>query len=81
MLTACFGVYLGDRVLQDGPVRVWPVHAFARELSCGRVLRVRCPPRRPANNRAGSAPSRSGSPRGRQPAMVASQVDVERCAI
>jgi predicted AAA+ superfamily ATPase len=41
VLSACFGVYLGERILRDGPVRVWPVHAFARELSAGRVLRVR----------------------------------------
>jgi predicted AAA+ superfamily ATPase len=39
VLTACFGVYLGDRPLQDGPVRVLPLAAFARELAAGRVLR------------------------------------------
>jgi predicted AAA+ superfamily ATPase len=38
VLWGCFGVYLGERALQDGPVRVLPVHAFARELAAGRVL-------------------------------------------
>ena len=33
-----FGVYLGDRPLQDGAVRVLPVAAFLRELAGGRVL-------------------------------------------
>ena len=41
VLAKCFGVYLGDRPLQDGPVRVLPLHAFARELTAGRVLSVR----------------------------------------
>jgi len=36
--TACYGVYLGDRPLQDGPIRVLPLHAFLRELTRGRVL-------------------------------------------
>ena len=36
--TGCFGVYLGDRPLQDGPIRVLPLHAFLRELARGRVL-------------------------------------------
>ena len=33
-----FGVYLGDRTLQDGAVRVLPIAAFLRELTLGRVL-------------------------------------------
>ena len=33
-----FGVYLGDRPLQDGAVRVLPFGAFVRELAGGRVL-------------------------------------------
>jgi len=32
---------LGERPLQDGPARVLPLHAFARELAAGRVLRAR----------------------------------------
>jgi hypothetical protein len=36
--TACFGAYLGDRPLQDGPIRVLPLHGFLRELTRGRVL-------------------------------------------
>jgi uncharacterized protein len=34
----CFGVYLGDLPLQDGPIRVLPVHEFLNELSAGEVL-------------------------------------------
>lgn len=33
-----FGVYLGDRPLADGPVRVLPAPAFVRELGRGNVL-------------------------------------------
>ena len=33
-----FGVYLGDRPLQDGAVRVLPIAAFLRELARGCVL-------------------------------------------
>jgi predicted AAA+ superfamily ATPase len=40
VLSACFGVYLGDRALRDGPVRVLPVHEFLRQLAGGRVLRA-----------------------------------------
>jgi len=36
--TGCYGGYLGDRLLQDGPIRVLPLHAFLRELARGRVL-------------------------------------------
>jgi hypothetical protein len=32
------GVHLGERPLPAGPVRVLPLHAFARELAAGRVL-------------------------------------------
>lgn len=35
---ACYGVYLGEVPLQDGPLRILPLHAFLRELSAGRVL-------------------------------------------
>ncbi len=38
VVTACYGVYLGSVPLQDGPVRVLPLHAFLRELATGRVL-------------------------------------------
>ena len=41
VLTDCFGVYLGERPLRVGPVRVLPLDAFARELAEGRVLRTR----------------------------------------
>jgi predicted AAA+ superfamily ATPase len=37
-LTACFGVYLGDTPLRDGPIRVFPLRMFLAELSGGRVL-------------------------------------------
>ena len=36
--TGCYGIYLGDRPLQDGPIRILPLHAFLRELARGRVL-------------------------------------------
>ncbi len=36
--SGCYGVYLGDRPLRDGPIRVLPLHAFLRELARGRVL-------------------------------------------
>ncbi len=36
--TSSYGVYLGDRPLRDGPIRVLPLHAFLRELARGRVL-------------------------------------------
>jgi predicted AAA+ superfamily ATPase len=41
ILSECFGIYLGERPLQDGPVRVLPLHSFARDLAGGRVLRAR----------------------------------------
>ena len=37
-LTRCYGVYLGEAPLQDGPIRVLPLRAFLRELARGRVL-------------------------------------------
>ena len=33
-----FGVYLGDRPLADGPIRVLPAHAFLHQLGRGNVL-------------------------------------------
>jgi uncharacterized protein len=44
----CFGVYLGDRPLQDGPIRVLPLADFLRELGSGRVLAL--PRRRTPRN-------------------------------
>jgi predicted AAA+ superfamily ATPase len=38
VVAACYGVYLGAVPLQDGPIRVLPVHAFLHQLSAGRVL-------------------------------------------
>jgi predicted AAA+ superfamily ATPase len=38
--TGCYGVYLGDRPLQDGPIRVLPLYAFLRELAAGGVFRA-----------------------------------------
>jgi predicted AAA+ superfamily ATPase len=38
IVTGCFGVYLGDTPLRDGPVRVLPLHEFLGELAGGRVL-------------------------------------------
>lgn len=38
VVTGCYGVYLGDAPLRDGPVRVLPLHTFLNELSSGRVL-------------------------------------------
>lgn len=41
VLSDCFGVYLGDRPAQAGPIRVLPLDAFARQLAAGGVLRTR----------------------------------------
>jgi predicted AAA+ superfamily ATPase len=41
VVSDCFGVYLGEHALQDGPVRVLPLPSFARDLGAGRVLRAR----------------------------------------
>ena len=38
VLTAAHAVYTGDAALQDGPVRVWPLREFLRELSKGGIL-------------------------------------------
>ncbi|MBI3375209.1 MAG: DUF4143 domain-containing protein [Betaproteobacteria bacterium] len=38
VVTSCWGVYLGETPLKDGPVRVLPLHAFLGELAAGRVL-------------------------------------------
>jgi predicted AAA+ superfamily ATPase len=38
VIRRAFGVYLGDRPMQDGAVRVLPVAHFLRELAGGRVL-------------------------------------------
>jgi hypothetical protein len=35
---AAFGVYLGDRPLRDGAVRVLPIVTFLKELAAGRVV-------------------------------------------
>jgi predicted AAA+ superfamily ATPase len=37
-LTDGHGVYTGSRVLKDGPIRVWPVMRFLRELAAGHIL-------------------------------------------
>ncbi|MGQ0523052.1 MAG: ATP-binding protein [Betaproteobacteria bacterium] len=39
VLTACYGVYLGDRPLKAGPIMVLPLNAFLRSLADGKVLR------------------------------------------
>ena len=38
VLSGCWGVYLGDKPLVDGPVRVLPLQVFLGELAAGRVL-------------------------------------------
>jgi predicted AAA+ superfamily ATPase len=38
VLTASYGVYLGDTPLRDGPIHVLPLQSFLAELSGGRVL-------------------------------------------
>lgn len=45
MLTAGYGIYLGDTALQDRSVRVLPLYPFLRELYAGRIL---TPPRHSA---------------------------------
>jgi uncharacterized protein len=37
-LTSGFGVYTGTAELRDGPIRVWPVQRFLKELTRGNVL-------------------------------------------
>ena len=38
ILTNAHGVYTGTTELKDGPVRIWPLHRFFRELSGGNIL-------------------------------------------
>ncbi|MBI5487569.1 MAG: ATP-binding protein [Deltaproteobacteria bacterium] len=38
-ITRCFGVYLGDLELRDGPIVVLPFVEFTRRLAAGKVLR------------------------------------------
>jgi len=38
VLSGCWGVYLGESALVDGPVRVLPLRAFLGVLAAGRVL-------------------------------------------
>ena len=38
ILTAGFGVYSGTIQLKDGPIRVWPLKRFLKELTNGNVL-------------------------------------------
>ena len=38
IVTGCFGVYLGDLPLRDGPIRVHPLQSFLAQLSGGGVF-------------------------------------------
>ncbi len=38
LLTAGFGVYTGSIELKDGPIRIWPLKSFLKELTSGNVL-------------------------------------------
>lgn len=38
IVSAAYGVYLGDVALQSGPVNILPLHAFLRRLATGKVL-------------------------------------------
>jgi len=38
VLTRGFGVYTGSVELKDGPLRIWPIHRFLKELNAGSVL-------------------------------------------
>lgn len=38
ILTACYGVYLGETAQADGPVRVLPWSTFLQDLAAGRIL-------------------------------------------
>ena len=40
VVRACFGVYLGEHALRDGPITVLPLHEFLRALVAGSVLRA-----------------------------------------
>ncbi len=46
VIASAWGVYLGDRSLRAGPVRVLPLQAFLAELASGKVLVGRKPRRR-----------------------------------
>jgi predicted AAA+ superfamily ATPase len=37
-ISECHGVYTGQALLKDGPIRVWPIMRFLRELAAGNVL-------------------------------------------
>jgi predicted AAA+ superfamily ATPase len=43
VIAAAWGVYLGERALSAGPVRVLPLHEFLSELASGNVLVGRSP--------------------------------------
>ena len=45
VLQSAFGVYLGQEVLHDGPVRVLPFEVFGRELAAGGLLTPPLDPR------------------------------------
>jgi predicted AAA+ superfamily ATPase len=38
VLTSAHGVYTGTTELKDGPVRIWPLQRFLRELATGNIL-------------------------------------------
>jgi len=38
VLTGAHGVYTGTTELKDGPIRIWPLHCFLRELVGGNIL-------------------------------------------
>ena len=38
VLTGGHGVYTGSAALKDGPLRIWPLQRFLKELTDGRVL-------------------------------------------
>lgn len=38
VLTAGHGVYTGSSELKDGPIRVWPLTSFLRELTAGSII-------------------------------------------
>jgi predicted AAA+ superfamily ATPase len=41
VIGSAWGVYLGERALRAGPVRVLPLNAFLAQLASGRVLNAR----------------------------------------
>ena len=38
VLKAGHGVYTGSAELKDGPLRIWPIMRFLRELNAGNIL-------------------------------------------